>query len=101
LRYYLASLAELAGGGVAVLAVVGLTDEGMPPAIGQSYLHQANPNGVDVRLGEIPAAGHFDVVDPARPSWADVRLWITGRVSGPQNGPGRTELPAELHEGQR
>lgn len=67
-------------GKVPVLAVHGAADDGVPAALSRSYLEKATAKGVDVRLFEVPSAGHFDVIDPRQPSWANVRQWIADQV---------------------
>lgn len=79
-RYNQASPAEMGDGKVPVLAVHGAADDDVPAALSRSYLDKATAKGVDVRLVEVPSAGHFDVIDPRQPSWANVRQCIADQV---------------------
>jgi hypothetical protein len=60
--------------------------KGVPVALSRSYLEKATVKAVDVRLVEVPSAGHFDVIDPQQPSWANVRQWIAGQVGRQESG---------------
>jgi pimeloyl-ACP methyl ester carboxylesterase len=62
---------------------------GAPPAArpeaGPAVAADAGEGVVRLRLGvryvEVPAAGHFDVIDPDGVAWAAVRTWLGERLA--------------------
>jgi pimeloyl-ACP methyl ester carboxylesterase len=50
--------------------VHGAADDVVPPAFSRDYVRAKSKE--NVRLVEIPGAGHFDVVDPRTGVWKDV-----------------------------
>jgi acetyl esterase/lipase len=80
-RYAFASPAALLPLGVPQLLVHGARDEHVPIDQSRSYGRAARAAGDEVELLELPAADHFDVVDPEHPAWAAVVEWLP-RVLG-------------------
>lgn len=66
------SPASLLPGGVPIAVVSGGSDRIVPPAFGHDYAKRAKAAGDTVTDIEIPAAGHFDEIDPEAPAWATV-----------------------------
>lgn len=75
-RYRWTSPAQLAPAGVPSLAVHGEDDEVVDPCYSRRY---AEATGAELIV--LPGTGHFDVIDPAHPSWKVARDWITARLS--------------------
>jgi acetyl esterase/lipase len=75
-RYAFASPAALLPLGVPQLLVHGARDELVPIDQSRSYGRAARTAGDEVELLELPAADHFDVVDPDHPAWAAVVEWL-------------------------
>jgi acetyl esterase/lipase len=75
-RYRWASPAQMEPTEVPVLAVHGEDDVVVDPFYSLAY--------AEVRSAEVivmPGTGHFDVIDPAHPSWKAARDWITALLS--------------------
>jgi acetyl esterase/lipase len=68
-RYALASPIELLPLGIPQIVVHGAQDDIVPIAISEAYVQQAQAQGDDCRLERLPAAGHFEVIDPLTPEW--------------------------------
>lgn len=58
--------------GIPVRFVHGLADQVVPISQSRAYADVAHEAGVPVELGEVPGAGHFDVVAPQSTSWEAV-----------------------------
>ncbi|MFF4043677.1 alpha/beta fold hydrolase [Streptomyces sp. NPDC001816] len=80
-RYSQASPAELPPAEVPVLVIHGADDEGVPPSYSRAYADAQSARGADVRFVEVPETTHFDVIDPASPSWRLARDWIQERLA--------------------
>ncbi|MFJ9871080.1 hypothetical protein [Streptomyces sp. NPDC101165] len=64
-----------------VLVIHGADDEGVAPSYSRAYADAAAARGGDVRFVEVPETTHFDVIDPASPSWRLARDWIRERLA--------------------
>ncbi|MGH9120167.1 MAG: alpha/beta hydrolase family protein [Acidimicrobiales bacterium] len=71
-RYALASPIERLPLGVPQLLVHGARDRLVPVAMSRAYAAAGRGAGDRVELVEWPGIGHFEVIDPAHPSWAAV-----------------------------
>jgi acetyl esterase/lipase len=76
-RYRWASPAQMESAGVPVLAVHGEDDEVVDASYSRAY-----GGAPAAEVVELPGTGHFDVINPAHPSWILARDWITARLSG-------------------
>jgi acetyl esterase/lipase len=59
-----------------VVMVSGVLDRLVPPYVAREYARARQGQAGSVRLVDIPGAGHFDLVVPSAPAWADVRHLI-------------------------
>ncbi|MBG0853865.1 alpha/beta hydrolase [Streptomyces spinoverrucosus] len=75
-RYAQTSPVELPPADMPVLVIHGADDEGVAPSYSRAYADAVSARGGDVRFIEVPETNHFDVIDPARPSWRLARDWI-------------------------
>jgi acetyl esterase/lipase len=71
-RYAYASAAAQLPLGVPQLLVHGVRDEQVPVDQSRSYARAAREAGDEVEVLELPAADHFDVIDPGHPAWTAV-----------------------------
>ncbi|MFV9503455.1 MAG: alpha/beta hydrolase family protein [Oscillochloridaceae bacterium umkhey_bin13] len=71
-RYALASPAAQLPLGVPQYHIVGADDPIVPPAYLQSYCAKATAHGDAVTLTVLPAAGHFEPVDPTSAAWPEL-----------------------------
>jgi acetyl esterase/lipase len=60
--------------------VHGAEDDVVPPPLSRDYVSTKREMKEDVRLVEIPDAGHFEVVDPRSGAWKDVEKAVTDAV---------------------
>ncbi|HEX3784857.1 MAG TPA: alpha/beta hydrolase [Pseudonocardiaceae bacterium] len=86
-RYAWTSPTMLSSGTVPVLATHGVDDDVLPIRYGRNYRTAATARREPVEFREIPAAHHFDLVDPEHPSWARTLDWIAERISGRAGAP--------------
>jgi acetyl esterase/lipase len=70
------SPAALLPAGVPEAILSGGSDRIVPPAFGHDYARRARAAGGKVDDIEIPAAGHFDMIDPQAPAWAPIEAAI-------------------------
>jgi acetyl esterase/lipase len=54
----------------------GGSDRIVPPSFGHAYARRARDAGDPVEDIEIPAAGHFDMIDPQAPAWGPIMTAI-------------------------
>ncbi len=54
----------------------GGSDSIVPPAFAHDYARRAKQAGAAISDIEIPAAGHFDMIDPKAPAWAPIEAAI-------------------------
>lgn len=66
--------------GVPQLVVHGDADQRVPVRHSRDYVAAARAAGDTVVYHEVAAADHFAVIDPAHPSWRDVRAYLEGRA---------------------
>ena len=52
--------------------VSGVLDRLVPPYVARDYARARQGKAGGVRFVDIPGAGHFDLVVPSAPAWADV-----------------------------
>ena len=69
-RYREASPAARLPLGVPQLLVHGLDDRHVPTAMTRTYAAAARDAGDDIEVAELPGTDHFQIIDPAHPSWA-------------------------------
>jgi acetyl esterase/lipase len=80
-RFAWASPVELLPVDVPVLAVHGSEDDLVPSSHAYAYQRVASAREAPVELVEVAGAGHFDLIDPSHPSWADVLEWLAKRLA--------------------
>lgn len=71
-RYREASPIEMLPLGVLQRLVHGSKDDVVPVEMSRSYVAAARAAGDNARLIELPAAGHFELIDPRAREWASV-----------------------------
>lgn len=71
-RYAIADPARLLPLGLPQTLIHGTLDTIVPPDQNRNYATAAIAAGDPARLRELPDADHFDVIDPATPSWAAI-----------------------------
>ena len=71
-RYWVADPVRLLPLGCPIRMVHGTADDAVPCSMSASFLRRARAAGDDVSLGELPGAGHFDVIDPLSGAWPAV-----------------------------
>jgi acetyl esterase/lipase len=81
LRYAHGSPSELRPLGVPIRHIVGAGDVIVPPEYLQSCVDRDTAAGDDSRLEVLPAAGHFELVDPASAAWPSLQRAIVALVS--------------------
>ena len=59
-----------------VVMVSGILDRLVPPYVAHDYARALRGKRVGIRLVNIPDAGHFDLVTPSAPAWAEIRRLI-------------------------
>jgi acetyl esterase/lipase len=79
-RYAVASPAALLPLGVPQLLVHGARDDLVPADQSRDYAAAARVVGDMVDLVELPAADHFDPIEPTDPAWTAVVDWLRGRL---------------------
>lgn len=82
-RYAVASPAALLPLGLPQLLIHGTGDAAVPIELSRSYAAQAEAAGDRVELLEVPAADHFDVIDPDHDAWAAVTARLPTLLSIP------------------
>lgn len=80
-RYAAASPVELLPLDARQVLVHGTEDVSVPYALSQSYYARAAARGDPVELVSLPAAGHFELVDPRAREWEQVRRAVLSLVS--------------------
>ena len=65
------------------MMVSGVLDRLVPPYVARDYARARHGKAGSVRLVDIPGAGHFDLVAPSAPAWADVRHLIEAALEAP------------------
>ena len=75
-RYHAASPIELVPLGVPERLLHGTMDDVVPIEMSRRFQSAAAAAGDDVRLIEIPDAGHFDLIDPRTRAWAPVEAAV-------------------------
>lgn len=75
-RYATASPAALLPLGVPLLCVHGDRDDRVPIEQSEKFVAAARAAGDDAQLATFPGMGHFEVIDPAHPSWRAVADWL-------------------------
>lgn len=75
-RYRQASPVDLVPLGVPERLLHGTQDDVVPIEMSRRFQAAASSAGDDARLLEIPNAGHFDLIDPRTPSWAQVNAAV-------------------------
>ncbi|MBB2961165.1 alpha/beta hydrolase [Methylobacterium sp. R2-1] len=71
------SPAALTPSAESIVMVSGVLDRLVPPWVAYDYaLALRGRSGVAPRLVDVPDAGHFDLVTPSAPSWAEVRKLV-------------------------
>jgi acetyl esterase/lipase len=63
--------------------VSGVLDRLVPPYVARDYARARQGKAGSVRFVDIPDAGHFDLVVPSAPAWADVRRLIETALEAP------------------
>jgi pimeloyl-ACP methyl ester carboxylesterase len=58
------------------VVIHGGSDPVVPADFSRSYFEHKRANDEDVRLIEIPAADHFDLIDPRSAAWTTVETAI-------------------------
>lgn len=71
--------------GVEQVIVSGAADPIVPPQFGEWYVQEAGQAGDPVRGVAYPESGHFELIDPASPAWAEIRGVILGKLGIDQN----------------
>jgi acetyl esterase/lipase len=71
-RYAVADPAALLPLGVPVTLVHGTRDDTVPVEMSRKYAARAARAGDDVRLTELPGAGHYGLIDPLSSAWPQV-----------------------------
>jgi pimeloyl-ACP methyl ester carboxylesterase len=79
-RYRDASPAEIAVAGAQRL-VHGTLDDTVPVEMSREYSKKKQARREDVHLLELPTAGHFDLIDPASPSWSRVEQTVMSLIA--------------------
>jgi acetyl esterase/lipase len=77
------SPAALPPPGASIVMVSGVLDRLVPPYVARDYTRVQQGRADSVRLVDIPGAGHFDLVTPRAPAWADVRQLIETALEAP------------------
>ncbi|MGN6522970.1 MAG: alpha/beta hydrolase family protein [Actinomycetes bacterium] len=80
-RYAVASPAALLPTHVPTLLVHGGADDRVPLSQSVRYLERARQAGDEVELWQDEAMGHFEVIDPAHPSWRATAEWLSARFA--------------------
>ena len=80
-RYATASPQALLPIGVPQHLLHGTEDDSVPFAISESYATAATAAGDDVRLVRLPAAGHFELIDPQSWEWPAVEAAVLSLLS--------------------
>ncbi len=78
-RYRDASPAEIAVAGAQRL-IHGTLDVTVPVEMSREYSKRKQARREDVHLLELPSAGHFDLIDPASPSWSRVEQTVMSLI---------------------
>jgi len=86
-RYRLADPAQRVPLGVPVDLLSGELDSIVPPAQARRYAALARPAGDQARVILLPGAGHFDLVAPPGPAWAQVLSSIRAMIGGTRGAP--------------
>jgi kynureninase len=86
--------------GVPQLLVHGTGDDSVPLAMSQAYYRGAQAAGDDCELMIATGSGHFDLIDPASPAWADVAARIA-EVCEPTAESGVMAAPTLAHVRER
>lgn len=81
-RYAQASPIALLPLGIPQIVVHGARDEIVPLQIGAAYVQQAQTQGDTCRLERVPAAGHFELIDPQTPEWRVVEAAVLSLLEG-------------------
>lgn len=84
-RYGDTSPAEMMPIGLPQLIVSGAVDPIVPPALGAAYAEKAEAAGDPVEVLLLPGAGHFELIDPTSPAWAEIRSVILGKLGMDQD----------------
>jgi acetyl esterase/lipase len=66
--------------GVRQLIISGENDPIVPPVFGKNYALKAKNSGDAVDEMSMPAAGHFELIDPTTQAWAAIRAWILSHI---------------------
>ena len=66
--------------GVPEAILSGGSDSIVPPAFAHDYARRARQAGAAISDIEIPAAGHFDMIDPKAPAWGPIEAAIETAV---------------------
>jgi dipeptidyl aminopeptidase/acylaminoacyl peptidase len=80
-RYAAADPAALVPLQSPAVLVHGRADQNVPVELSRAYAERAAAAGADVRLVELPDAGHFDVIDPLSTAWPRVIEAIESMLS--------------------
>ena len=80
-RYAWTSPTMLNSGAVPVLAVHGIDDDVVPIRYGRNYSNAATARHEPVEFRELPGVGHFDLLDPGHPRWAEIVDWLEKRFT--------------------
>ncbi len=78
--YRSASPVELVPVKVSERLLHGTADDVVPIELSRRFAAAANAAGDDVRLIEIPNAGHFDLIDPRTAAWKTVRTAVLALI---------------------
>lgn len=78
-RYRSASPIERVPIGVPQLIVHGQLDATVPVGMSRGYVEAARAAGDEVEYVELPAAGHYEHLDPRSDAWRAVRSWLASR----------------------
>jgi pimeloyl-ACP methyl ester carboxylesterase len=66
-----------------IVMVSGVLDRLVPPYVAHDYARARQGRAGSVRLVDIPGAGHFDLVTPSAPAWAEVLRLIQTALGAP------------------
>jgi acetyl esterase/lipase len=66
-----------------IVMVSGVLDRLVPPYVARDYARARQGQVGSVRLVDIPEAGHFDLVAPSTPAWAEIRRLIETALEAP------------------
>lgn len=66
-----------------VVMVSGVVDRLVPPYVARDYARARQSKVGSVGLVDIPEAGHFDLVAPSTPAWAEIRRLIETALKAP------------------